>query len=563
MVYAYFMSTHRSLEKELEQERNYRDTLYILMQDLGQDELDLEHSAQRALQSLWRLTGADRGGVFLYDDQGIHMVAHHCATPCRRCNLLEVGDIVNRTQEAFSLSVEEGAQASSFILHEPLKNFQGELPATCPPDIHSYLNASCYYQGKRLLELILINAKDGFSDGSLPWMEKILLLCKEIFLKRQMQISLESARKEVIDVNKEKAQFLANVSHEIRSPLNGVICMSSLLMDTELDEEQQELVNIIQFSASNITRIIQDLLDLTQISTGKMRIRCEEFSLQELMGGLIQNFQSDSLEKGLDFQYSIEDNLAPFWGDSVRIGQIVSNLVTNAIKYTDQGKIFLDIRIEEKMLKVVVSDTGVGIPEENQSSVFDQFVQLHSGEKRAKKGGVGLGLAIVKQLVDLMGGMIELRSRVGRGSTFTVNIPAGSSEEDLPVVVPQENADKKSDVHRILIAEDDDINRLYLKTFLGRQGFIIDEAENGLIAVDMCKANPYDLVLMDVSMPQMDGIQATAEIRQFAPKLPIIAVTAHAYEEDQRKVRKSGMNGIVLKPIDEKDLKSTIQNILG
>jgi len=555
------------LARQLEDERNYQNLFHEMMIQVYGQKLKPEELAQKIIETIIENTGVQRAGIFLCDNGHIKMMAHHCETPCEYCTLLRLRDRIDHPQ-TFSISMLEGQNTNSFYVNDRdiirelylPEEETASLKTNCNIKVYSYLTARSYQKDNNYADLILLNAPDGFKDSQLTWMERFISVFTLVRQQEEMKKAVFTAQNDVVEAGKAKAQFLANVSHEIRSPLNGVICMASLLKETPLDEEQQELLNIIQFSAENITRIIQDLLDLTQISTGKMVIRMESFSVKDLVTKLLQNFHQEFEKRGLEFQYSLDEKLDTFIGDRVRISQIISNLVNNALKYTEKGRVFLEIRKEDDYLVVVISDTGLGIPEDKLSSIFDQFVQLHSADK--KKSGVGLGLAIVKELVELMGGTIDVRSKVNRGSSFTIKIPTGGREISMDSPEVQDHIPRDNSSIRILVAEDDQINSLYLKTFLRKRGFQVDDAANGSLAVNLCRMNQYHLVLMDVSMPVMDGLEATRNIRQFAPKMEIIAVTAHAYEEDQRKIRQSGMNDIVLKPIDEQDLMKAIEKAL-
>jgi len=544
-------------KQQLQSERFFQDEINELYHSLYEYEISLEEMAKKALTLAMKLTHVERGGLFHYTNGNVRMLAHYCDAPCANCTLLEL-------RERLTAHPQKGPGKDSYFvnLEQEESLDAGSLYTRCNVQVQSYLTSRSPMKETQQVEIILLNAGDTFKESHLGWMDKIMALFPLLQKRETMRKALLDAQNEVQEISKSKAQFLANVSHEIRSPLNGVICMASLLKESELDDEQQELLNIIQFSAENITRIIQDLLDLSQISTGKINIRMERFSLPEMLSHLVQNFRSEIAEKNLEFEYSLQDNLDFFTGDRVRISQIISNLVHNAVKYTEEGRIFVDLREEDEHLIVVVSDTGVGIPEEKQQSVFEQFVQLHTKGKNKKKSGVGLGLSIVKELVELMGGTIELRSRVGRGSSFQVNIPSGGALAVKEAVEEQQKKYSQKGPIRILIAEDDGINSLYLSTLLNRKGYQVDVAENGALAVNLSRMNKYNLILMDVSMPVMDGLEATREIRTFAPDLSIIAVTAHAYEEDQRRILSAGMNDIVLKPIDEIDLMQAIQKQL-
>jgi CheY-like chemotaxis protein/anti-sigma regulatory factor (Ser/Thr protein kinase) len=335
--------------------------------------------------------------------------------------------------------------------------------------------------------------------------------------------------------------------------------MSSLLQDSDLTDEQSELLNVVMFSARTIDRLIRDLTDLTQIRTGKITIYREDFNLEELCRHILESNRPEAVKKGLDLDSTVDAAVSHFTGDRERIGQIVSNLLINAIKYTELGQIRLSAAAVDNELRIDVIDTGIGIPQEQQKEVFGLFKQGRIG-RRAE--GTGIGLAVVKELAEVMNGRVLLESEPGIGSRFTVFLPLKSEPGKREPSNEDMNGGSLPDVARILVAEDEGVNRLYMRTFLEREGWDIDEAANGVEAVSLARQNKYDLILMDISMPRMDGLEASALIREIQPFVPIIAITAHAYEEDRQRILDAGLNDIVLKPIDENGLKRRLRRYL-
>ncbi|MDC7218557.1 MAG: response regulator [Spirochaetales bacterium] len=413
---------------------------------------------------------------------------------------------------------------------------------------------------KMNLELLLINGTD--EEVIYPLMEGLIRLAGEALLKADLEEELQVKSRSLAKTTDSKTQFFGNLSHEIRSPLNGIVCMASLLRESNLDEEQLDLLNIIQFSADNITRIIQDLVDLTLLSSGQVILKNETFSLSTLCRNLMKNLKEEAESKGLKLEYHIDEKVDSFHGDSVRVGQILSNLIQNGIKYTKEGEIFLDIRRSEGNMEFMVSDTGVGIPREKQDMIFEEFTQLGNPVRKDKARGVGLGLAIVKDLVDIMGGSVSVKSREGKGSSFRVILPDSDVGDSVVNPVEKKVVTSPRD-GSFLVVDDDEINRLYLKMVLEGLGARIEEAENGRIAVEKVAANQYDMILMDISMPVMNGLEATKEIRKMKKDLPVLAVTANAFEEDFKRILEAGLDDIVLKPVDESKLMNKISNWLG
>jgi len=371
---------------------------------------------------------------------------------------------------------------------------------------------------------------------------------------------LKMARDRAEGEARARSEFLANVSHEIRSPLNGVLMMASLLQESKLSKEQSDLLNVVMYSARTIDRLIRDLTDLTQIRTGKITIHVEDFNLEELCRHILETNRPEAMKKGLDLDLRVAPEAGHFTGDCERIGQIVSNLLINAIKFTETGFVRLEVGIENGGIRIDVRDSGIGIPGDQHEEVFGLF---HQGKTRRKAEGTGIGLAVVKELTQVMNGRVVLVSRPGEGSCFSILLPPGTVNSGMisvdDPVIPATAADRC----RILVVEDEGVNRLYMRTFLERDGWIVDEAADGLEAVSLAEKNVYQLILMDISMPRMDGLEASARIRKILPGLPIIAITAHAYEEDRKNILDAGVNDIILKPINENALKKTLKSYLG
>lgn len=412
--------------------------------------------------------------------------------------------------------------------------------------------------GREDLEITLVNLEPGRNSDSLISELKALLN----LLGRESYISILKARigekeSEISRVIESKTQFLGSLSHEVRSPLNGIICMGSLLRETELDEEQRDLLNIIQFSADNITRIIQDLVDITMLSSGKVILKNESFSLKTFSSNLLKNIREEASQKGLTLNMSMDENLDTFHGDQVRLSQVITNLLQNAVKYTREGEIFLEIRADRKTVDFIISDTGQGIAPDKQDVIFEEFVQLdRSAVRKGEYKGVGLGLAIVKDLVTMMGGSVTVRSREGKGSSFTVSLPRTSPEKArCGILRAGENTPLGA---RILVVDDDEINRLFLRTILEKGGAVVEEADNGLTAVEMAGGESYHMILMDISMPVMNGLDATGEIRKTNPDIPVLAVTANAFQDDLKRILEAGLDDVVLKPVNEDQLMEKI-----
>ncbi|MCB0522757.1 MAG: response regulator [Lewinellaceae bacterium] len=362
-----------------------------------------------------------------------------------------------------------------------------------------------------------------------------------------------------------KEQFVANMSHEIRTPLNAILGFSSLLQRTELKEKQKEFTRSIQTSSENLLAIINDILDFSKIEAGAIRIEHIPFSLPSLLHSVDNMFRYRADEKGLRFEVQADEILPEaVQGDPTRLTQILVNLLGNAFKFTSNGSVKLHVGEAKRenghiTVRFTVSDTGIGIPTDKQAAIFERFGQATTDTTR-RFGGAGLGLTISKQLIELQGGQIRVESDEGKGAAFIVEIPyeiaeamTGNGKNKL-----QHGSFKNKKVS-ILVVEDNPMNSRIVGLLLDDWGFRYDHAENGKIALDKLNRQAYDLVLMDIQMPEMDGYTAAQHIRQeLHLDVPIIATTAHAFAGEREKCIGYGMNDYISKPIKENELISLI-----
>lgn len=388
---------------------------------------------------------------------------------------------------------------------------------------------------------------------------------------------LREARNIAENANLAKSSFLSTMSHEIRTPLNGVLGLTQLLIDTELDENQRKKVNTILSSGQTLLAILNDILDMSKIEAGGLILEEKAFSLNGLVATITTPFQSLADDKELELVVNTNASLNnTLKGDSVRLRQILWNLLSNAIKFTDHGRVVLTIQnvnntidTEEKvstpkehLLCFAVEDTGAGIAADRVGAIFDAFTQADSTITR-KHGGTGLGLAIVKELTELMGGTIHVDSEIGKGTKFVVYLPfdAPSKEEaDAISLRTGINHSKATKSLNILVAEDNEVNAMIARAFLEKFGHNVQHVENGKLAVEAAKDGWADLILMDVHMPEMNGIDATKAIRstEIGKELPIVGLTAEAFAERHVLFRKAGMNGVLTKPFTEQQLADTL-----
>lgn len=415
----------------------------------------------------------------------------------------------------------------------------------------------CKDKTYRFLEFNAINLKN--KEG-LPG---FILDCRDITQRKR-----DAA--ELVRLQKAKEQFLANMSHEIRTPINGIAGIAGLLSQDHTVEEREMYLNAIKHSAENLKVIINDILDLSAIESGKLKFEKIGFNLTDLIPSLISTFTYQAREKKLQLSYKIEPKLNTILiGDPVRLNQILINLIGNAVKFTHSGSIDVLCELEKEQkqvywIRITVRDTGVGIPPDKLITIFESFSQADESVTR-RYGGTGLGLAISKQLVELQKGRIEVHSKEHIGSTFTVFLPYSLDKNNRSIKAQLESKSKKIESLtrniKVLLVEDNDINRLYATSILKNWKCQVDVAENGLVAIEKIKNNQYDVILMDVQMPVMDGYDATKAIREMdAPKniVPIVALTANVTRQDIDKCLNAGMDDYLSKPFTPEDLYSKL-----
>ena len=383
------------------------------------------------------------------------------------------------------------------------------------------------------------------------------------------EAELELRRIEAEAATVAKSQFLAAMSHEIRTPMNGVLGMLDLILASPLPLQQRERARIAQVSARSLLDILNDILDFSKVEAGEVRIGAESVAVRGVIREVIDLMRAGAEQKGLALTYEVARTV-PEWivSDPVRLRQILTNLISNAVKFTDAGWVRVSVAYRTETLLVEVEDSGIGIGPEQRERIFDRFVQADSSLAR-RSGGTGLGLAISKHLVKLMGGEIAVRSIPGSGSTFSFSVaaPAGAAPaEAAEKRASEEFADAPVRPMRILLAEDNATNQYLIATYLKAGGHAVTTVENGLDAVRAVRAGGFDALLMDVQMPRMDGPTAARAIRALpGPEraIPIIALTANAMPGDRESYLAAGMSDYVSKPVEIAALTAALRRAGG
>jgi PAS domain S-box-containing protein len=417
------------------------------------------------------------------------------------------------------------------------------------------------------------------SSGELTWMlcttaplfdeagrvEGGVIVVFDISARKKLEQEMIEARKAAEAGLELRKTILANVSHELRTPVNAIVGMSALLASTSLNDQQREYLKTMRFSSDGLLVLIDDLLDVSRIEAGKVELEELEFSMQENFSDLTKSLRLRAEEKGLLFEWNLDERIAPrLLGDVHRLNQIITNLIGNAIKFTPQGKVRLEITQvgesnEMQGVRFSVIDTGIGIAAERQVAVFQAFAQEDNSTTR-KYGGTGLGLSISKRIVEMMGGELKLTSEKNAGTTFSFEVQLKKSAEGSVVV---KEFKPNLEGSRILLVEDNKVNQFLANALLKSWNAQVDISEDGLDALDRMRNVNYDLVLMDLQMPIMDGFEATEQIRnELNSKVPIIGLSANALNGERERSLEKGMNEYVSKPFQPEVLYDKIHGLI-
>ncbi len=449
-----------------------------------------------------------------------------------------------------------------FVVDFPLSIIDGEL-------MDVLLNGSVYKNEKGKVIGAVVIARDITESNKVAKELGISKEFAELALEKaeKSQIEAENNTKIAQEAVKSKQQFLSNMSHEIRTPMNAIIGFTKVILKTELTDKQREYLNAIKTSGDALIVLINDILDLAKVDAGKMSFEKIPFRLSSSISSMLHLFELKIFEKNLQLITEYDKRIPDVvMGDSVRLHQIILNLVSNAVKFTNEGSIKVAVELisendQRISVQFMVKDTGIGIADSKKETIFDDFQQASSGTSRIY-GGTGLGLAIVKKLVEAQDGHITLESEINNGSsfTFTLVFEKTTSEPSFENILELDEDYKNI---KVLIVEDILLNQLLMKTLLDDFGFERDIADNGLIAIEKLESKSYDIILMDLQMPEMNGFDATDYIRNtMNSKIPIIALTADVTTADLARCTAVGMNDYIAKPVDERILYSKIVGLV-
>jgi signal transduction histidine kinase/CheY-like chemotaxis protein len=456
---------------------------------------------------------------------------------------------------------------NGLVTNPPYIRFYAGTPLTTPDDYN--IGTLCVIDKKART----LNEKQKFA---LEIMARIVM--KELELRKSLneqtkiEKQLRDAKQAAEDANAAKSEFLSIVSHEIRTPLNAILGISYLLLEEEPKPDQIENLSTLKVSTESLLNLVNDLLDFSKIEAGKLILEKTRFSLHETMENIVKILSVKASDKGVDLNFNYDNDLPiKFIGDPTRLSQIITNLLSNALKFTNKGEVLLTLKqIETSSSKAKiqfsVKDTGIGLTRQQGERIFESFTQAE-GETTRKYGGTGLGLSITKKLINIMGSEIYVASEVGQGSNFFFTLDLEIDNQKQP---PHNSAPKIEPYQltglKLLLVEDNEINTIIMKKFMTKWGIEPDIAINGIEALKLVESKEYDMIIMDLQMPEMDGYEATRMIRKMTThnaKTPIIALTASSESDVIEETIKAGMNDVVTKPFNPAKLKEKIQHHLS
>jgi signal transduction histidine kinase len=482
---------------------------------------------------------------------------------------------------SFQKSVPEIGSAAILCCNDITQEFSGRYKDLSAADIKSFIWAPIYMENSLWGIISLEECKSirAWNESDIQLVSSVSSEIANAISRDLIDRARNAALEQAVQASKAKGNFLANMSHEMRTPMNAIIGMTAIGRNSEDINKKDYAFDKIENASSHLLGVINDILDMSKIEANKLKLSPVTYCFEKMIRQIVDviNFRID--EKHQEFIISIDDKIPSFLtGDNQHLAQVITNLLSNSVKFTpERGRISLTAKLQKEtdsfcILQIEVSDSGIGISEEQQARLFTSFEQADSGTSR-KFGGTGLGLAISKSIVELMEGKIWIESELGKGSTFCFTVKALKADETSVVIPVEENCQQaegdKFEKYTILLAEDIEINREIIITILEPTALKIDCAENGREAAELFTASPgkYNLILMDVQMPEMDGYEATRIIRGFEQEnarkpVPIVAMTANVFREDIEKCLSAGMNDHLGNPLDMNELMKKLRKYL-
>ncbi len=493
-----------------------------------------------------------------------------------------IGLDVSETPRKQSFCAFTMQQDEVFVVKDATQDprFSENMLVTEEPSIRFYAGAPLITpNGDRLGALCVMDTKPGqISEaqqkgllalarqvvGQLELRKQLAKIQRQADELKETVIELERAKQQAELASSAKSEFVANMSHEVRTPLNGILGIAAILEDTPLDSNQSSLIQTLQTSAKSIVRVIGDVLDFSKMESGKLSMEKREFRLANVITDAACLFRPTALMKGIDITTTLDfDANQLFLGDPDRLGQVLWNLLSNAVKFTDCGSVDLIARVTRNgpsnSIDISIIDSGIGIDEEDLDRIFENFTQAQGAASR-NMGGTGLGLTISRRITDLMGGTLTATNNVGRGTTFLIQF-------ELPSVVSTQtiepDAEKPYQGYEVLVVDDNTVNLMVARRMLEHLGACVSVAEDGFTAIELAISRPFNVVFMDIQMPKMDGWQACqAMISTLKGQTPkIVAATARVVPEDIQKSKDVGMVGFITKPINKDGLRRILAEI--
>ncbi len=549
-------------QKEIELSKKRLECLLNISQ---QNSDNIQELFDFTLEEAIILTESQIGYILNYDESKKELILVSWSK-----NIMKECHVLNNEQKIFKLDksgywgevVRQGKVIinNNFLLPDPLKK---GFPLG-HAQIYKFLSIPVFINKKIKAVVGVANKQSDYNETDATQLTLMMDGIFKIIEQKEYQKQLIIEKEKALIASKTKSQFLANMSHEIRTPMNGIMGFTEILLSEETDKNKKEFLKIVYSSTESLMQIINNILDLSKIESGIMKTEEGEFNIFEITEKLVSIFNVKAKNKNIILTADINKNIPVILkGDFIKLNEILTNLIDNAIKFTNEGNVLIEIdfkTIQETdiILFITISDTGIGIEENMLDKIFDDFVQVENYLTKIQRG-TGLGLSIVKKLTNLLGGQIDVTSKINSGTKFKLTIPLKKGKDSL-IKYSEENNEMviMNTKKNILLAEDNKTNQILIKKLIEKMGFCLVIVENGAEAINILKNTKFDLVLMDIQMPLMNGIEATQIIREFEENsinknIPIIAITAFAMVGDREKFLNAGVDDYISKPIVQKD----------